>query len=421
MMNPNEKVPDKESDEQQSSVKKNTARAVSLEEVTIIETETHTTNIPTELEAPTENETIPELETIVPPQLESVPLAEFCDLARRRQSQPRPITLRASAIVPTPPVAIARLSPRTLALLSPTPSLRLHITPRSLIRDVSDSPDAYNFNSEIEVELGPTIQDLCHIIKMRNYSAAAAAAGFGVDKEGNKGPCVRPNGAVIIGYSFVRYTRTLTNAIVYLIKNKMIDFLVLSKEALEYDLRNSIQFNGSTFEDWLRGEMNVLLHIGAAAGTVWTSQQIIEHFVQNSEFQHDSVVYWADMNGIPVVCPNLEVMIANSISNHRFVDLQLNNLRVYRTFETFLRKCESLALIVMGEDDVKNTILNAVINTRPKNVKGVFITLAYDSMLTQIDPRAQPITFESNTILGDPSIIFPLLLSKTFAVSRLCN
>ncbi len=165
---------------------------------------------------------------------------------------------------------------------------------------------------------------------------------------------------------------------------------------------------------------------------VWTPSRIIERFGRVVD-NPDSVWYWCAKNGIPVFCPGLtDGAIGDMLYFH---DWKRNGFVVdiakdVRRINDVAVRAKHSGMIILGGGLVKHHVCNANLMRNGAD-RAVFINTAsdYDGSDTGARPDEAvswgKIKLDATPVkvYGDATIIFPLIVSQTFAkyVARGCT
>ena len=259
---------------------------------------------------------------------------------------------------------------------------------------------------------------------------------------------------------FLGYTSNLVSAgvrenIRYLVEHAMVDVLVTTAGGVEEDIIKCLaptyvgdfQLKGSElrlkginragnmlipnsnyckFEDWVMPILDAMLREQGEEGTVWTPSRVIERL--GREINHeDSICYWAAKNGIPIYCPALtDGSLGDMLYFHTYkadglvIDL-VRDIRLMND-EALKAKPRKTGVIILGGGVPKHHICNANLMKNGADF-AVYLNTAqeYDGS----DSGARPdeavswgkIRADATPVKvhGDASILFPLLMSQTFA------
>jgi deoxyhypusine synthase len=186
--------------------------------------------------------------------------------------------------------------------------------------------------------------------------------------------------------------------------------------------------NYCSFENFLMPILDHMLKEQNTNNVNWTPSKMIEYM--GHEINHEqSVYYWASKNNIPVFCPPItDGSIGDLIFFH---SLQNPGLRI--DIAEDIKKINTLAInslntgcLILGGGIVKHHILNAnAMRSGADYVVSINTAMEYDGSdsganldeavsWAKIRPNAQAVK-----VFGDASILFPLLVARTFAMQDL--
>jgi len=182
--------------------------------------------------------------------------------------------------------------------------------------------------------------------------------------------------------------------------------------------------NLRSFEDWLLVLLDRFLVEQKETGFNWTPSKLI-HRLGKEINNEESVYYWAAKNEIPVFCPAItDGEIGDVLFYHSFKNpgLKLDLVEDIQRMNLLALFAVNTGAIILGGGTSKHHILNANIIRNGVNFS-VFVNTGQefdgsdsgakpDEALSwaKIRPEATPVK-----IYGDASLIFPLLVSQTFA------
>lgn len=182
--------------------------------------------------------------------------------------------------------------------------------------------------------------------------------------------------------------------------------------------------NYCSFEDWLTPILNEMLEEQTTKNTIWTPSKMIHRFGEKIN-NEDSVYYWCWKNNIPVFCPAItDGSIGDMLYFHSFKHpgLVVDILQDIRSINNIAFRAKKTGMIILGGGLVKHHTCNANLIRNGADFS-VFVNTAqeYDGS----DAGAKPdeavswgkIRLDANPVkvYGDAALIFPLLVSLTFA------
>lgn len=259
---------------------------------------------------------------------------------------------------------------------------------------------------------------------------------------------------------FLGYTSNLISAgvrenIRYLVQHKMVDVLVTTAGGVEEDVIKCLaptyigdfQMKGADlrkkginragnmlipnsnyckFEDWVMPILDAMLEEQETEDIVWTPSKVIERL--GLEINHeDSICYWAAKNKIPIYCPAItDGSLGDMLYFHTYKTdgLVIDVVKDIRSMndQALKAKPRKTGIIILGGGVPKHHICNANLMKNGADF-AVYLNTAqeYDGS----DSGARPdeavswgkIRADATPVKvhGDASILFPLLISQTFA------
>jgi len=182
--------------------------------------------------------------------------------------------------------------------------------------------------------------------------------------------------------------------------------------------------NYCKFEDWFTPILDKLLDEQEKQKIVWTPSKIIARLGKEIN-NEESVYYWAWKNSIPVFCPALtdgslgDVIYFHSINNPGLIIDIAGDIRAINDLAVSARKTGQ---IILGGGVIKHHICNANLMRNGADYS-VYINTGHE--WDGSDSGAAPdeavswgkIKMDAHPVkvCGDASILFPLLVSQTFA------
>lgn len=261
---------------------------------------------------------------------------------------------------------------------------------------------------------------------------------------------------------FLGYTSNLISAgvrenIRYLVQHKMVDVLVTTAGGVEEDVIKCLaptyvgdfymkgadlrskginragnmlipNSNYCKFEDWVMPILDAMLEEQETQGVAWTPSKVIERL--GREINHeDSICYWASKNNIPIYCPAItDGSLGDMLYFHTYKTsgLVIDVVKDIRSMndQALKAKPRKTGIIILGGGVPKHHICNANLMKNGADF-AVYLNTAqeYDGS----DSGARPdeavswgkIRADATPVKvhGDASILFPLLISQTFAKS----
>ena len=263
---------------------------------------------------------------------------------------------------------------------------------------------------------------------------------------------------------FLGYTSNLISAgvreqIRYLVQHKMVDVLVTTAGGVEEDVIKCLaptyvgdfQLKGSElrmkginragnmlipnsnyckFEDWVMPILDRMLQEQQEQGLLWTPSRVIERLgkeISTKENCEESICYWAAKNGIPIFCPALtDGSLGDMLYFHTYksAGLVIDIVHDIRLMNDQAMKAapRKTGVIILGGGVPKHHICNANLMRNGADY-AVYLNTAQE--FDGSDSGARPdeavswgkIRADATAVKvhGDASILFPLLVSQTFA------
>ncbi len=261
---------------------------------------------------------------------------------------------------------------------------------------------------------------------------------------------------IFLGFTSNIGTSGLRDIITYLVKNKLVDFLVTTTGGLEEDiikthgnfLHGSFDANGAYlrkngvnrtgnifipneryiwFEDFMKDIFAKLYAKQKESGRLVDSVEFVKELgmgLEGSKRAKESFTYWAYKKNIPLLCvPLADGAIGDHIyffkKDHKDFGVDLSK-EVELLYDTVLN-ADKTGAIILGGSVPKHHIMNAFM-LREGSDYAVYINTAYeqDGSNAGANPeeakswgKASP--DENNVkVWGDASIIFPILVAAAF-------
>lgn len=182
--------------------------------------------------------------------------------------------------------------------------------------------------------------------------------------------------------------------------------------------------NYCLFEEWLMPILDAMLEEQQRDGIVWTPSRMIHRM--GKEINHpDSVYYWCYKNNIPVFCPALtDGSIGDILYFHSFAKpgLILDLIQDMRLINHESIHSHKLGALILGGGTSKHHVMNACLM---KNGADFAVIVSTAQEFDGSDSGAAPseaiswgkIKYNAKPVKvhGDASILFPLIVSQTFA------
>ena len=260
---------------------------------------------------------------------------------------------------------------------------------------------------------------------------------------------------------FLGYTSNLVSAgvrehIRFLVEHRMVDVIVTTAGGIEEDLIKCMaptfvgdfhlkgadlrkrglnrvgnmlvpNSNYCKFEDWVMPILDAMLVDQETNGVSWTPSRVIERL--GREIDHpDSICTWAARNGVPIFCPALtDGSLGDMLYFHTYkapTSLKIDIVQDIRLMNDHALKAapRKTGVVILGGGVAKHHICNANLM---KNGADFAVYMNTAQEFDGSDSGARPdeavswgkIKAEATPVkvYGDASILFPLLISQTFA------
>ncbi|KAJ3105291.1 hypothetical protein HK100_003923 [Physocladia obscura] len=271
----------------------------------------------------------------------------------------------------------------------------------------------------------------------------------------NAPPPPPPKCKIFLGYTSNLISSGLRESLRYLVEHKQVDVVVTSAGGVEEDFIKCLgktflasfsvagkelrekglnrignlvvpNANYCAFEDWIMPILDEMLLEQKEKGTVWTPSKMIHRLGERIN-NPSSVAYWAYKNDIPIYCPAItDGSIGDMIYFHSFrnpglvIDIAgdiraINNQAVY---------AKKTGMIILGGGVIKHHICNANLMRNGADFS-VFINTGQE--FDGSDAGARPdeavswgkIKMDAKPVkvYSDATIVFPLIVSETFAAN----
>ncbi|MBS3144054.1 deoxyhypusine synthase [Candidatus Woesearchaeota archaeon] len=319
----------------------------------------------------------------------------------------------------------------------------------NVLRD-ADSPDpkglpevhGYDFNK------GVNYDKLLESYLTTGFQATHLAKAIELIKQMRKDKCT-----IYLGYTSNMVSSGLRDIFRFLVEHKMVDVLVTTAGGIEEDIIKCIKpffigdftLDGKTlreqginragnvlipnsrycaFEDFFIPLIKTMAEEQRKTGKVFSPSDLILRLGKTIN-NKDSIYYWAYKNNIPVFCPALtdgsmgDMFYFYSYENP---DFKIDDIQDIRKLHDITIQAKKTGLIILGGGVVKHHILNsnmmrngadyAVYINTAQEFDGSDAGARPDEAVSwgKILPGAQSIK-----VFGDATILFPLIVAKTFA------
>jgi deoxyhypusine synthase len=258
---------------------------------------------------------------------------------------------------------------------------------------------------------------------------------------------------IYLGYTSNMVTSGLRDVFRYLVQHKMVDIVVTTAGGVEEDIikcikpfilgrfdadgadlrEKGINRTGNIyvpnsryckFEDFLTPVLEKMAAEQKQTGTVITPSEFVARLGKEIN-DTESIYYWANKNNIPVFCPALtDGSIGDMLYFFSFKhpEFKLDVVRDMKKLNDMTLDAKKTGLILLGAGVVKHHILNANM-LRNGCQYSVYLNNAQE--FDGSDAGARPeeaISWgkilpdaRSVKVFGDATILFPLIVAKTFA------
>lgn len=320
-------------------------------------------------------------------------------------------------------------------------------------RDLDGLMDSFFRSGFQATSLGQAVNEVNRMINWRLSDEPVAST---VDPD-HLDPAFRANcrTKIFLGYTSNMISCGVREHIRYLVEHKMVDVIVTSAGGIEedfikcmaptyvgdfhlkgYDLRLKGQnrignmlipnSNYCKFEDWIWPILDQMLKEQQEQNINWTPSKMIHRLGKEID-NPESVYYWAYKNNIPVYCPALtDGSIGDMLFFHSYKNpgLRLDIVEDIRGINNEAIKAlpRKTGMILLGGGVAKHHICNANLM---RNGADFAVYLNTANEFDGCDSGARPdeaiswgkikIDATPVKVYGDASILFPLLVSQTFA------
>lgn len=263
---------------------------------------------------------------------------------------------------------------------------------------------------------------------------------------------------IFLGFTSNLISSGVREHIRYLVQHKLVDVLVTTAGGIEEDLIKCLgptytgdfhlkgaelrkrglnrvgnllvpNSNYCAFEDWVMPILDALKDEQEVQGTKWTPSKVVARLGKEIN-NPSSVCYWAQRNNIPIFCPALtdgslgDMIFFHTYKNPGLVIDLVEDIRLIND-EALKAAPRKTGMIILGGGVAKHHVCNANLMKNGADF-AVFVNTAQefdgsdsgarpDEAVSwgKIRADAQPVK-----VYGDATILFPLLVSQTFAIAR---
>eukprot|EP00112_Aurelia_sp_Birch-Aquarium-sp1_P003080 Seg1345.9 transcript_id=Seg1345.9/GoldUCD/mRNA.D3Y31 product="Deoxyhypusine synthase" protein_id=Seg1345.9/GoldUCD/D3Y31 len=263
----------------------------------------------------------------------------------------------------------------------------------------------------------------------------------------------KKNLSIFLGYTSNMTSCGVRDVIRFLVKHGMVDCLVTTAGGIEEDfikclaptyvdefhykgaearkhglnrIGNLIAPNNGycKFEEWLQPIMDKMLEEQNTTNKNWTPAKMVN--LMGAEINHEeSIYYWAYKNDIPVFCPAItDGAIGDNIFFYSYKNpgLRLDIVEDIRKINDLALNAKNTGMIILGGGLAKHHVCNANLMRNGAD-HAVFINTGME--FEGSDAGASPneavswgkikATANPVKVVGEASILFPLLVAETFA------
>jgi len=308
---------------------------------------------------------------------------------------------------------------------------------------------SYKYSGFQATNFGLAVDEINKMIKKRGESIPEDKIEHCRDGD----PVIRNNCTIFLGYTSNMASCGVRETIRFLAQHNMIDAIVATAGGIEEDfikclaptyignfelpgkqlrdkginrIGNLLVPNNNyvKFEDWLMPKLDILLEEQERDKVVWTPSKIIHRLgleIDNPE----SIYYWTSKNNIPVFSPALtDGSLGDMLFFHSFKKpgLIVDILGDLRHLNKLAMRSVNTGMIILGGGLIKHHICNANLM---RNGADFSLFVNTSSEFDGSDSGARPdeaiswgkIRKDATPvkIYGETSLIFPLLVSETFA------
>jgi deoxyhypusine synthase len=300
----------------------------------------------------------------------------------------------------------------------------------------------YDFNEGIDYER------LIDSFETTGFQASHLAKSIEIINQMRKEKCT-----IFLGYTSNMVTSGLRDIFRYLVEHKFVDVIVTTAGGIEEDIIKCFKpfllgdFNAKgselrdkginrtgnifipnsrycKFEDFLLPILKDLSKEQKENNKITSTGDLI-HLLGKEINNKESIYYWAYKNDIPVFCPAItdgsmgDMMYFFSYENPEF---KIDNVQDIRKLNDITITAKKTGLILLGSGIVKHHILNS---NMMRNGANYTVYLNNSQEFDGSDAGARPdeaISWgkllpnaKSIKVFGDATILFPLIVAKTFA------
>jgi len=320
---------------------------------------------------------------------------------------------------------------------------------KNVLRD-SETPDpkglkevhGYNFDKGIDYD---KLLDF-----MNTTGAQATQLGKAIElvKKMRKEKCT-----IYLGYTSNMVTSGLRDIFRYLVKHKFVDVIVTTCGGVEEDIIKCMKpfligdFDASgkdlreigvnragnifipnsrycQFEDFLKPILKELVEKQEKTNEIISTREFI-HILGERIDNEESIAYWANKNKIPIYCPAItDGAIGDNLYffSYDYPKFRMDCVQDTREMNDITITAKKTGLILLGAGVVKHYILNS---NMMRNGADYSLYINTSQEFDGSDSGARPDeavswgkilpNAESLKVFGDATILFPLIVAKTFA------
>ena len=304
----------------------------------------------------------------------------------------------------------------------------------------------YDFNQGVDYDT------LLDSYLTTGFQATHLARAIEMIKQMRKDKCT-----IYLGYTSNMVSSGLRDVFRYLVEHKMVDVIVTTAGGIEEDIIKCMKpfFLGEfslsgkelraqginragnvlipnsrycAFEDFFVPLLKQLTQEQKKSGKVTSPSELI-HLLGKTINNKESIYYWAWKNNIPVFCPALTDGSMGDMMyffSYEEPDFKIDDVKDIRKLHDITIQAKKTGLIILGGGVVKHHILNS---NMMRNGADYAVYINTSQEFDGSDSGARPdeaVSWgkilpgaQSVKVYGDATILFPLIVAKTFAQEKL--
>ena len=303
----------------------------------------------------------------------------------------------------------------------------------------------YDFNKGVDYE------KILDQLAFTGFQATHLAKAIELIKKMKKENCT-----IFLGYTSSMVSSGLRDIFRYLVEHKFVDVIVTTTGGVEEDIIKCMKpfllgkFSASgevlrekgvnrtgnifvpnsrygKFEDFMKPIIKKLDEEQKTSGKIISSRKFVHRLGKEID-NKESICYWAYKNNIPIFCPAItDGSIGDMFyfASYDYPDLKIDSIQDIRELNDITIQSKKTGLIILGSGVVKHHILNSNMMRNGADYT-VYINNAQE--FDGSDAGARPDeavswgkilpNAESVKVFGDATILFPLIVAKTFAQEK---